>query len=1031
MAAPKSTTNNPFGAPSHESNPRDEWEDWEDSDEEKQIAAEDRDRLINLNLTDETAQKSTKPTTTQNGSRNTSRYSVQRPLRIKSRGRQKAQNAKAGIKLVTDMSTFRRPKFVDPAALHALEGEPTSASIGSFSWLKKKPGNMGGSRLNNKHLQDPSPSDLSPAARPIVIGIALPSDNLSEYQVSPQTAVIETPTDYQRFPQKPNTTLTPQQLRSVWSPDTEASESPYQASRAASSIYSQPSMYGGNVVDTTAPPVPALPANFQSKPKQATAMNSFDDDDDVGTPCTLFEEDGSPTMTRKSLKPKAAVVSPESASSRSHGWWDHVTTPFIQQSANPFKQPPPQETGSSASPQQWNPFKKQAQEAGPAPAPAVVSQNWWAPVEQKGSPSQPNPPNQQIREIASDPVLHSTAVHEWWKGSDEKRGPSSEPSGLAVIVPPSLQKQHTAPPVAMPSRSASPDRRETQSEKARVLLEENSKPSEEPPPYSPPKPVNYPKYGVVLPPTQIIVNTARIPSPGPMTPGLPGTMTSQGAINLADIPLTPAGPRPEPATALPDRAPGTFITGDHFYEARGQSNRTERQRRRHEREEAVARKAGGLWRDRGCMPKDGCFGRTGREGRKRRRVWLVVIGCLIAAIILAIVLGVVLTRRRPEESPAPFSIWLNLTDFPPMPTGVLTVAGPDNSLERTGCFQLTAETAWQCSLPKEEHDSVAPYKPNQPEFVFQIQYDNNTQELWKIADQNKTATGPEQGNFLTDDGFSPNPIPPSVAEMRFLGNTTDHVQADDKAGEATPFFISVLESVNKTIGPNMLNRRQGANNAIGNTEGEGFNLTEILPPPTLNGDGTGAPARLFPRTTQQPVRLFDRGLPTEHYGFYTYYDKTIYLVDTVKVNSADHDGGALLTEAKSIVTFAQTRFLVQIWTRTENSTRLLGNGGAAVPWTNGTTSASSPGTMPYPVTITSDMHGGDKSNKIDFRYGVLENQAINTTDAQLIIANRGFAGTLVNSMTGSPDLSLGGVDGGTGGCKCEWINYENLTKNTT
>lgn len=555
MDATTLPTNNPFGhsRPSNNSNMKDEWEDWEDSDDEGMVVVDDKNGLL-IDLMGET-EKSAKSTNTQSTLRTTSRYSVQRPVRVKSRGRQKAQNAKVGIKLVTDMSTFRRPvKFVDPVALHALEGEPTSASIGSFSWLKKKPGNAFGGKPMNKHLLDPSPSDLSPAARPIVIGISLPSDNLSEHQVSPQTAGIDTPTDLHRFPPTTNprnpTAPTPQHLRSVWSPDTEASQSPYPNSRAASSVYSQPSMYGGPVIDTDVPPVPALPSTLQPKQKQTTfSVENLDDDDDVGTPCTLFEEDGSPIMTRKSLKPKAAVVSPESASSRSHGWWDHVTTPFLQQSANPFKQQS-QETGSSSSPQQWNPFKKQTQETGfNASQSAAVPREWSAGVDEKGNASQSNPSNEPVK-MATGHTQTPEVPHEWWKGTNEKRAPTPEHPILAISTPAAPQQQYIIQSVGPSSRSASPGRRETQetqSDKARILLEENHRPSEEPPPYSPPKPVNAKpvnvvKYGVILPPTQLMVNTARVPSPGPVTPGLPGTMTTQGAINLAEIPLTPAGP---------------------------------------------------------------------------------------------------------------------------------------------------------------------------------------------------------------------------------------------------------------------------------------------------------------------------------------------------------------------------------------------------------------------------------------------------------------------------------------------------------
>ncbi|KAL7628662.1 hypothetical protein AAE478_000177 [Parahypoxylon ruwenzoriense] len=1013
MSATKPTTNNRVEPSPGDPSPKDEWEDWEE-DEEVPLVMDDKDGLL-INFSNETIQQQpSKPATTQSITRNTARYSVQKPVRIKSRGRQKAQNAKAGIRLVTDMSKFRRQtpatqqtrsiiqahenpkgKYVDAAALHALEGEPSSASIGSFSWLKRKPGNIRSSKPSNKPVRASS-SDLSPDSRPIVIGISLPSDNLSEHQVSPHTAVIETPVDFSTPSQhstmgtgnpKP-TALVPQQLRSVWSPDTEASESPYLSSRATSSIYSQPSIYGGFARDTDVPPVPALPAALKPKHKQLAGLDDADDDD-VGTPCTLFEEDGSPVATRKSSKPKASMMSPESASSRAQGWWDHVTTPFLQQS-NPFKQQA--QEADSNSPQQWNPFKKQAQ----------------------GTECSTSPPP-------------SAAHREWWDGVDEKGEPSPKISGLAITTPAALQpppqQQLMAESAGPSSRQIPSDHVETQSEKARILAEENQKQSEEPPPYSPPQSVNVVKYAAVLPPSHI-VNTQQVPSPGPMTPGLPGTMTSQGAINMAEIPLTPPAVRSVPAAVLPDRAPGSYVTGDHFYEARGQANRTERRRRRHEKEDAVARKAGGFWRGRGCVPANGCFGRTGREGRKRRRVWLGVIGGIIAAIILSVVLAVVLTRQRPEDSPVP-SIWLNLTDFPPMPTGVLTVAGPENPEGRSGCLVATASTAWSCSLPKEEHESVSPHAPNQPTFVFQIQYDNNTRALWNISNEDKESN-------ITDTGFTPDPEPPSIAEMRFLGNTTDHIEEDDKAGEPTPFFISLLTSVNDTIGPNMLSRRQGPNNAIGSAEDNGTassDLSDRLPPPASNGDGTGAPARLFPLASQQPVRLFDRGLPTEHYGFYTYFEKTIYVKNTVNVDSADEDGGSFLTEAKSIVTFAQTRFLVQMWTRLENSTRLLGDG--AIQGTNDTSVLSTPGSMPYPVTITEDMHGGDVSKKINFRYGVLDNQEINTKDAQLILVETGFAGTLVNGRNDDPDLSLGGVDGGTGGCNCVWINFKGLTKIST
>ncbi|KAI0447770.1 hypothetical protein F4803DRAFT_181408 [Xylaria telfairii] len=975
--APQPKSTNPFTTSysSPKDNTKDEWEDWEvDSDDS--ASASDADGIL-IDLSGNNSEDKTRKSFKSVGSRFTQRRSVQLH-RVKSRARQKAQNAKAGITLVTDMSLFHQAgavpnankgRFANTPALRALEGNASSPSIGSFAWLKPKPGNALGSKKSMILTAEDHSADLSPNARPIVIGISVPSDDVGSHQVSPQTAVIETPIDMRSFSHKiGGKAPTPQQIRSIWSPDTEVSDSPQSSRRAVSSIYSQYNPFEISKMASGAPPVPELPATMKFN---QTGGQQDRGDEDGGTPCTLFEEDGSPVTRRKSQKqkPNPIIVTPGSASSRAHGWWDHVMTPFTPQSNNPFKTQQ-QQTGSS-----------------------------------------------------------STATpHEWWSGQDEKASSSYRTSHLTINIP-ANQGQ----------RGAS---EQSHSEKAHVLLEDSrSNPSNDaPPPYEYPKTQSDGK--VAFP--QPYANSLPIPSPGPITPGLAATMTSQGGINLADIPLTPSGVRPVPSAVLPDRAAGSYRTGDQFYEARGKSNKTERQRRRHEKEDVMARRVGGFWRGRGCIPEDGCFGRTGREGRKRRRVCLGVFGGIIAAIILIVVLVVVLTKRA--MSPAtgtgtgagtgasegsghngthvePNLTFLNLTDFPPMPTGVLTVAGPNNSVAVSGCFtDKTPSTAWSCALPKENHNSVSPYSPSQPEFIFQIQFDNNSRELWKLADEAKPPKN-DRRSFTTDAGFEPNPAPPSLEEMRFLGNTTDNIKSDRKEGEPTPFFISLLRAIDETVGPNVLTRRQG--NAIPGSSGngtQGFNFSDILPPPELNPDGTGAPARLFPLPSQQPVRLFDRDLPTEHYGFYTYFDKKIYMVNSQGRDTADEDGGVPIEDANWLVTFAQTRFLVKIWTRMGNTTQLLNSGDPSVNHT--ATPSAQPGSMPYPVTVIEDMHGGDQSKKTDFAYAVLRNGEINTANATGVVADLAFKGTLVNGRNNHAALSLGGVDGGTGGCKCEWVNFE-------
>ncbi|KAI8947460.1 hypothetical protein F4801DRAFT_507659 [Xylaria longipes] len=970
---PKST--NPFATSysSPEDNTKDEWEDW-DVDSDDSASTSDADGIL-IDLSGNNSEDRTRKPYKPASSRLTQRRSVHLP-RVKSRARQKAQNAKAGITLVTDMSLFHqagaaananKSKFADTPALRALEGDASSPSIGSFAWLKRKPGNALGNKKSMMLTAEDHSADLSPNARPIVIGISVPSDDVGSHQVSPQTAVIETPMDMRSFSHKTGGKApTPQQLRSIWSPDTEVSDSPQSSRRAVSSIYSQYNPFEISKMTSNAPPVPELPATMKSKHIGGPQDH---DDEDGGTPCTPFEEDGSPVNRRKSQKPKPITVTPGSASSRAHGWWDHVTTPFTPQSNNPFKAQH-QQTGYSS---------------------------------------------------ASTP-------YEWWSGHDEKAGSSSKTSHLTIDIPANQRERGVS--------------EQSHSEKARIVLEESQSntSNDAPPPYEYPKIQPDAKVAFAQP----YVNPQPIPSPGPMTPGLPGTMTSQRGINLADIPLTPSGVRPVPSAVLPDRPVGSYRTGDQFYEARGKSNKTERQRRRHEKEDVIARRLGGFWRGRGCVPEEGCFGRTGREGRKRRRICLGIFGGIIAAIILTVVLVVVLTKRAMSPAtgtdmgagadtsaapghhgthPTPDLRFLNLTDFPPMPTGVLTVAGPNNSVAVSGCFtDKTPSTAWSCALPKEDHDSVSPYNPTQPEFIFQIQFDNNSRALWKLADEAEKPKN-DRRSFMTDPGFEPDPAPPSLEEMRFLGNTTDGIKSDRKEGEPTPFFISLLNSIDKTIGPNVLTRRQG--NAISGSSGNGtqsFNFSDILPPPELNPDGTGAPARLFPLPVQQPVRLFDRDLPTEHYGFYTYFDKKIYMVNDQKRDTADEDGGVPIEDANWLVTFAQTRFLVKIWTRMENTTHLLGGGDRSVNLT--ATPSVQPGSMPYPVTVIEDMHGGDQSKKTDFAYAVLPNGEINRANATGVVADLSFKGTLVNGRIDRANLALGGVDGGTGGCRCEWVNFE-------
>lgn len=589
-----------------------------------------------------------------------------------------------------------------------------------------------------------------------------------------------------------------------------------------------------------------------------------------------------------------------------------------------------------------------------------------------------------------------------------------------------------------------------------------------PPPYSaqPDRPV--PRYRAILPPDYAAQPQPL--SPGPESPAMQQAMASRGSIPMSEMQRSQ-----EPSRArifihhsldLPPRpAPVPIMRADitHPVTARDE---IENRRRRREKEDAIGRKIGGLWRGRGPFSNKGCFGRPGREGRIRRR-WYAAISILcLAIIVIAIALATTLTRKG-DATPVQ-SQWLNLTGYPPMPTGILTIAGPEAQVENNGCIQPS--TLWSCALPKEQQSANSPYAANQPNFRIQIRFRNGTYPNSTTIASSKRSAGEfinrrvlQPRDPFTDSLFDPSPSPPSLADQTFLGNTTDK-NAVPFAGEETPFFITVLSP--EEVPSYRLVKRDSNNN---NNETDFPNVTSIIPEPSLASDGTAAAATLYPLPVSQPVRLYNRGLPTEHYGFYTYFDRSIFLKSTAPLNdsgtddvTADQNGGSPKDEAQVRCTWAQTRFLVQIWTQPSNVSgmTLLSNGnnnnaGSATPTSsallptatatgNATNSSANdflrPGSFPYPTTIKLDRHGGDASKKMVYCYGMDGNEHIIPSEKKLQLENRGFGGELVNPAPGifddlgssnnnssqEEEEEEGGIDGGTGGCACEWRNWVNV-----
>ncbi|KAI9926488.1 hypothetical protein MW887_004253 [Aspergillus wentii] len=536
-------------------------------------------------------------------------------------------------------------------------------------------------------------------------------------------------------------------------------------------------------------------------------------------------------------------------------------------------------------------------------------------------------------------------------------------------------------------------------------------------------------------------------SPGPISPAYQQATerSGPGFIPLAPMPMAPPVPafvvrdnnHHSMASSRMDLLPMTRVDMSHPVTER---DRIESRRRRLEKEDKAFKKSENMWRGR-CLfsNKKGCFGkstREGKEGRTKRRWYCVIATFFLIIIIIAIILAIKLTRNG-DDTPGQ-SRWLNLTGYPPMPTGVATVAGPEAQVQNSGCIKPS--TLWSCALPKEDQSANKPYNANNPNFRVNIQFQNGTYDhSTTIASRSNHLLGSRAG------GFEPSPSAPSIKDQTFLGNTTDK-NSVPFAGEETPFFISMLSTVSSSA--SRLARR---------SDDLFPNLRSLIPDPDLASDGTAAAATLYPLLSYQPIRLYNRGKDDEHYGFYTYFDRSIFLETNGPLNGNgtdtfpnDANGGSTKEDAKVRCTWAQTRFLVQIWTRSTKT--LLTPSSSPTPTattiatqatqtSKSTTSSyandfTRPGSFPYPVTITLDRHGGTARKKMVYCYGMEENQHVNSTAVKLQVEQRGFDGTYIDpapgifsgsdsssSSSNSTDSTSDGIDGGTGGCSCQWTNW--------
>ncbi|KAK4545695.1 hypothetical protein LTR36_002649 [Oleoguttula mirabilis] len=422
--------------------------------------------------------------------------------------------------------------------------------------------------------------------------------------------------------------------------------------------------------------------------------------------------------------------------------------------------------------------------------------------------------------------------------------------------------------------------------------------------------------------------------------------------------------------------------------------------------------------------------------------------------ILAIMLLVTLVPGQTHVDMAIQAEWLNLTGFPAMPTGVATVIQPNAVKAVSGC--VSSQRVWSCDMPASQQETSQSSTSEQPNFRLEIRFRNGTLPKNETQLERRSAgAAANAGALVRRDGwtsslFTANPAAPSKGDQVFLGQYTDNISAPYN-GEETPFYVSLLNTSTLVAKTSNLHKRQDGpypypTGTISNSSTSSRNATTdaatSIPRPALRQNGEPAEAELYPFAEAQPLRLFNRGEDDEHYGFYTYFDRSVYIsnattTSSTPISSSNATTGSVpLQNASAVCTWSQTRLHVQIWTR-KHDVASLGDQIplSGLPAVNSTANdMTAPGSFPYPVTVTLDRHGGHAKKKGVYCYGLDEQHHVMENLKMWVDEDRVFGGDLVNaaavpgsnsttSLTKRHEEKYEGVDGGSGGCACQWQNW--------
>lgn len=348
----------------------------------------------------------------------------------------------------------------------------------------------------------------------------------------------------------------------------------------------------------------------------------------------------------------------------------------------------------------------------------------------------------------------------------------------------------------------------------------------------------------------------------------------------------------------------------------------------------------------------GAGARTRMTVEKRRKLekarhWCFIVVLVVAVLVVSIVGGVVGSRswRKPASSSSSTIAEQadGADDGPSLPLGTVVVR-PFRGAERlSACVGRSYQ--WSCILPADTRVPTTTASNDDvrvPEFRFEIK----RREAGADAD----ADADPESEWI--------PIPRSVP------NTTDYrsvasVDGVADAGEESEFYITLITKAASSTSSASAERELVREES------------HMLPSAVAN----------------QPLRLFDRGLGTEHYGFHVYFEKTIQFANSSKLTETRDVGGVAAADSRYRIQWNNTRFKVSIFTRqsTEKTVDTVGDPETALP-----------------VDVWEDRVGGDRQGR--------------TVTAWEL------------DTEGAPQRKVGiaevrGIRTEERGCYCHWTNY--------